>query len=160
MGTGAPLAPVPSFPGNGAETSSWQPLDRTAESYYRSKEPTMKSSLQVAPGMEASQRNSVVCLLLAFFLLYNPFLAAPRTGNGLGVCCPASHRATVGASELQNFASVAGQDFPGLADLAPAEVPVLLPALPGPISFHVSHGLYLPQQLLCASLWFRPPPVF
>lgn len=120
----------------------------------------MKGWLQFASGIHASQRNSVVCLFLAFCLVYNPFLTVQRTAGGLEVCHPASHRATVGASELQHFLSVAGQDFLGFADLAPAEVPVLLPALPGLISFHVSHGLYPPQQLLCASLWFRPPPAF
>jgi hypothetical protein len=120
----------------------------------------MKGCLQFAPGMDASQRNSVVCLFLAFFLLYNPFLTAPRTAGGLEVCHPVSHRATVGASELQHFVSAAGQDFSGFTNLAPAEVSVPLPALPGPISLTVSHGLYPPQQLLCASLWFRPPPAF
>jgi hypothetical protein len=104
------------------------------------------------------KRHEWVCLFLAFSLLYNPFLAAPRTTGGFEVGHPASHRATVGASELQHFLSIVGLDFASFADLAPAEVPVLLAVLSGPISFHVSRGLYPPQQLLCASLWFRPPP--
>jgi len=32
-------------------------------------------------------------------LLYNPFFATPRSGNGLEVCHPASHRATVGVAD-------------------------------------------------------------
>jgi hypothetical protein len=120
----------------------------------------MKGAYHCAEIIAALKRHQWVCLFLVFSLLYNPFLTAPRTASGLEVCHPASHRATVGASELQHFVSAAGQDFPGFTDLAPTEVPVLLPAPPGSISFPVSHGLYPPQQLLCASLWFRPPPAF
>src|SRR5258706_4508499 len=44
------------------------------------------------------------CLLLAGLFLYNPFLAAyPSAGNS-AVCHPASYRATVGSSELEQFA--------------------------------------------------------
>jgi len=40
-----------------------------------------------------------VCLVLVAVLLYNPFFATPRSGNGLEVCHPASHRATVGVAD-------------------------------------------------------------
>jgi hypothetical protein len=93
-------------------------------------------------------------------LFYNPYLAAPNSMTGLNVHHPASNRATVGSSELQHFATAAGQYFPGFADLAQAGVPFLLPTLSRLIFFRVFHGLYPPQQLLCASLWFRPPPAF
>ena len=117
------------------------------------------------PSTHSRERSAVprwqvgVSFFLVFFLLYNPYLAAPSSTSGLNVCHPASNRATVGAAELQHFASAAGQDFPGL-DLAPAEVPFPLPAVSGLIFFRVFQGIYPPQQLLCASLWFRPPPAF
>jgi len=44
-----------------------------------------------------------VCFLLAGLFLYNPFLAGERENGGLAVCHPASHRATVGSSELEQF---------------------------------------------------------
>jgi len=77
-----------------------------------------------------------VCFCLVLFLLYNPYLAAPSSADGLNVRHPASNRATVGSSELQHFATVAGQYFPGFADLAQAGVPFLLPALSRLIFFH------------------------
>jgi hypothetical protein len=57
----------------------------------------------------ASRRKSIpiwqilTCVLLAGLFLYNPFLAASRASNSLTVCHPASYRATVGCSELEQF---------------------------------------------------------
>jgi len=52
-----------------------------------------------------------VCLVLATLLLFNPFFAAPRSGHNLEVCHPASHRATVGASEMQHSLLRMGATF-------------------------------------------------
>lgn len=104
------------------------------------------------------RRRQWVCLFLAFFLLYNPFFAKYHAGNNVEICCPASHRATVGSSELKHLTSAAGQSLLGFADLALAEVSFLQPALFATNSLRVLPELYPPEQLLCASLWFRPPP--
>src|SRR5215468_10494355 len=45
----------------------------------------------------------LVCFLLAGLFLYNPFLVGHRENGALAVCHPASHRATVGALELEQF---------------------------------------------------------
>src|SRR5215469_17723113 len=52
-----------------------------------------------------------VCLVLAALLLFNPFFATPRSGHSLEVSTPASHRATVGASELEHFSPTDGWDY-------------------------------------------------
>src|SRR5690349_24532253 len=44
-----------------------------------------------------------VCFLLAGLFLYYPFLISYREDGDLTVCHPASHRATVGSSELEQF---------------------------------------------------------
>jgi hypothetical protein len=141
-----------------AETACSEPLDPARQSYYLSREPRMNVSSYFRGTLVVSPRHRWICLFLAFFLLYNPFLAAPRKAGGLEVCRPASHRATVGASELQHFTTASSQELTGFVDFAPTERPFLLRALPGLISFHVSHALFPPKRLLCASLWFRPPP--
>ena len=106
----------------------------------------------------AFRRHRWVCLILALLLLYNPFSATLHTGSGLEVCHPASHRATVGSSELQQFTGASRQELLGFAVLAPAEIPFLLPALSELSFLFVSRGSHPPQQLFSASLWFRPPP--
>jgi hypothetical protein len=100
-----------------------------------------------------------VCLLLAGLLLYNPFLVALGSGAGLNVHHPASHRATVGSSELQQFASAAGQDSIAFADSSLEHDSSFLPVLTGMKLWHSSPQVLPAQQFLCASLWFRPPPV-
>ena len=99
-----------------------------------------------------------VCLCLALLLLYNPYLASPSSARGLNVRHPASNRATVGSSELQNFSPADGRDKLS-THAASAVVPLA--------SFHeVSSQVFelLPQvvspsqQFFGSSLWFRPPP--
>jgi hypothetical protein len=99
-----------------------------------------------------------ICLCLALFLLYNPYLSAPSSTNGLNVCHPASNRATVGASELQHFTTAVGRDdlstdvtsavqlFASFLEVSFDEFK-LFPQIVSP-----------PQQFFGSSLWFRPPP--
>jgi hypothetical protein len=114
-----------------------------------------------------SRRTSVplwqilTCLLLAGLFLYNPFLAASRASDSLTVRHPASHRATVGSSELEQFTqpnNTARANLPNLAD-----VQELIPR------FAVMHStrrqyaeqeevVATPQTGFSSSLWFRPPP--
>jgi hypothetical protein len=105
-----------------------------------------------------AKRDAWLCLLLAFLFLYNPYLSAPGSADGLVVQHPASHRATVGSSELERYSPTGNQSthvfvlfffanfFSFPADAASQSLPIERPEL------------LLPQQILCASLWFRPPP--
>lgn len=109
-------------------------------------------------GTAVSRHDVWVCILLGLLLLYNPFLMLPGSNGGLNVRHPASNRATVGSSELQQFTSVAGQDYLSCPDIAPVETPFPLPAPSRWRVWRVSGELFPPQYLLCASLWNRPPP--
>lgn len=103
-------------------------------------------------------RRQWICLLLGLFLLYNPFFGTPHSGSGLEVCHPASHRATVGASEMQHFTPTDGWGCFLTAPVAQTEIAVALPipvAETLPVSFLL---VRLPQQFFGPGLWFRPPP--
>jgi hypothetical protein len=96
--------------------------------------------------------------LLALLMLYNPFAASLSSDGALNVCHRASHRATVGASELQHFFLANGRD--PLLTHDSALVTALAPSRE--LSAHSLPDLpqetSLPQQIFSASLWFRPPP--
>jgi len=99
-----------------------------------------------------------LCLLLAALFLYNPFLATPNCFGELNLRHPARNRATVGASELQQFKVGDEGSKIKVPVSAAAESPH---ALPGPAESAPSLFLQRvspPQQFLSASLWFRPPP--
>jgi hypothetical protein len=138
--------------------ASRHPLDRAARSYYRRKKVEMHLSSQT-PVLSAVPRwRAWICLCLALFLLYNPYMAAPVSTGGLSFCHPASNRATVGASELQHFSPAGGKD----KLFAPAAVRVesfslLLEVSSERLQFS-SQVISPTQQFFGASLWFRPPP--
>jgi hypothetical protein len=97
-----------------------------------------------------------LCVLLAALFLYNPFLTAPSSALGLHVRHSASHRATVGSSELQQFRA-----SERLAPSVPVEelvsdIFVMNIVVEGfaPPEMEVPS----PQNDWPASLWFRPPP--
>ena len=103
----------------------------------------------------------LTCVLLAGLFLYNPFLAASRATDSLSVCHPASHRATVGSSELERFTQANDAALAFLPNLA--DVQELIPR------FAVMHStqrqyaeqkevVATPQTGFSSSLWFRPPP--
>jgi|SRR5579864_945741 len=120
----------------------------------------MNSSSHCPGRIVALRQCRWVCLVLATLLLYNPFIATPRSGHSLEVCHPASHRATVGASELQHFSPADGWGLLPAVDATEAEVVLPLPDPSAP-SFLVSPFIPLPtQQFLGPGLWFRPPPPF
>jgi hypothetical protein len=99
-----------------------------------------------------------ISLCLVFFLLYNPYMAAPNSTNGLDVRHPASNRATVGASELQHFSPADGLDNFSTDGTSVVE---LLPSFPQVSShaFKLFPQVISPlQQFFGSSLWFRPPP--
>jgi len=91
-------------------------------------------------------------------LLYNPFFAVPHSGSGLEIGHRASHRATVGASELQHFSPIDGWGAPAMDAGA---VVVVLPLTELSAQFFLTL-LPIPrfsQQFFGSGLWFRPPPV-
>jgi hypothetical protein len=96
-------------------------------------------------------------VVLAGMLLYNPFGAA-GFGAGLGIGHSASHRGTVGASELQHFQNTDRGDILSAPDTAEETPVTALPPLNAGTIVHDS-GEELPAlPLFCANLWFRPPP--
>jgi hypothetical protein len=103
----------------------------------------------------------LTCVLLAGLFLYNPFLAASRATDSLSVCHPASHRATVGSSELERFTQANDTALAFLPNLA--DVQELFPRL---AVMHSTQRHYAerkevvatPQTGFSSSLWFRPPP--
>jgi hypothetical protein len=118
----------------------------------------MNSSLQRPGIVVALRRYNWVCLVLATLLLYNPFFAAPRSGNSLDLCHPASHRATVASSELQHFSPTDGWGTLPAMDATEAGVALPLPVLSAHFLFVSPPALLPPQQFFGPGLWFRPPP--
>ena len=98
-----------------------------------------------------------VCLLLTVLLLYNPFVMAPSSGLGLNVRHSASHRATVGASELQQFRA---SERLAPAFRTEALVDEILFVKPVALERFVAPAVEVltAQDALRTRLWFRPPP--
>jgi hypothetical protein len=100
-----------------------------------------------------------LCLLLAALLIYNPYSSATDSSAGLRVRHSASFRATLGASELQHFtpkdsiAMLAATALLALAYFLQFHLPES-----GERGTGVTPRVALPEQILPASLWFRPPP--
>ena len=100
-----------------------------------------------------------LCLLLALLVVYNPYLSATDPGMGLCVRHSASFRATLGASELQHFtpedsvAMLAAAATLALAHFLQFRLPESSARPTG-----VTERVAPPEQVLPASLWFRPPP--
>lgn len=105
-----------------------------------------------------AQRYGGICLLLAFSFLFNPYLIAPGSQGGVNVRHPASHRATVGASELEKFSPLAGQESHVFVDMSVAQVVAVLPFATTQTFLLQAPELPPAQQVFCASLWVRPPP--
>src|SRR5215471_2081028 len=100
-----------------------------------------------------------VCLILATLLLYNPFFAVPHSGSCLEIGHRASHRATVGASELQHFSPMDGWSALPAIDAGTAVVVLPLTELSARLFLSLLHIPCLAQQFFSSGLWFRPPPV-
>jgi hypothetical protein len=103
----------------------------------------------------------LTCLLLAVLFFYNPFLATARTSNGLAVCQPGSHRASVGSSELEQFAQPNDSPIALLPNVAEVQAPLPQVIANDSASHHPVEEQFTdtPQTGFSSSLWFRPPPV-
>jgi hypothetical protein len=99
-----------------------------------------------------------MCLTLAILFLYNPFLGMASAGDGLNIRHNPSHRATVGASELQHFSPTSGRK------IFAVQVATLIKWLVSPVATPTRYAVEtstlarVVDPLLCADLWFRPPP--
>jgi len=99
-----------------------------------------------------------ICVLLAMFMLYNPFAASLNSAGALNVRHPASNRATVGASELQHFSFANGRDSLSAHDSVVVKTFVSSSELPAQSFRDIPQVTSLPLPILGSSLWFRPPP--
>jgi hypothetical protein len=106
-----------------------------------------------------SRLRAGLCLLLAVLFLYNPFLTIYGSPARLSVRHPLSMRGTLASSELRN--SLVKEikikvETPQDADLSVFEFSIA----PEIGSFIPEEESLVPkQEILSASLWFRPPPV-
>jgi hypothetical protein len=96
-----------------------------------------------------------ICLLLVALFLYNPFLTIYGASPIVNIQHPLSYRATIASSELRR------------CTVQPAKP--LVPALEAAVAFELTKTAALEEaapvlfraipQVICNSLWFRPPPV-
>jgi hypothetical protein len=129
-----------------------------AEHHITVKRAAMSPSDQLGSMRRALVWRPFLVVLLAILLLYNPFLGGAGFGDASGIGRPASHRGTVGASELQHFANAEGRNPVSAPDIA-EEAPVSpLPELNAGTTAHFSEEVLPALPFFCASLWFRPPP--
>jgi hypothetical protein len=110
------------------------------------------------PAWSSQNVRALACLILVFSFLFNPYAMARITSGSLDVAHPASHRATVGSSELEKYSPLDRQDGHWVAVVGLAQSTsfsqIALPFFPVP----PGPELLAAHPLFCASLWFRPPP--
>ena len=98
-----------------------------------------------------------LCVLLTALFLYNPFVVAPSSGLGLNLHHSASHRATVGASELQQFRATE-RHAPAIRMAVVVRELVFVQAVAFARFAVPDVEAHTPLNILPSSLWFRPPP--
>ncbi|MGB8323460.1 MAG: hypothetical protein WCE52_10935 [Candidatus Acidiferrum sp.] len=100
-----------------------------------------------------------ISALLIALVLYNPFLVLTKHTDGPEFHRLASHRATVGASEMDHFTPVQAERVELDAAVEEIDTASLVAEendAPAP-DFLQEEGLP-PQTELISSTWFRPPP--
>jgi len=118
----------------------------------------MHPSCHTPEGSAVPRWRAWVCFCLALFLLYNPYLAAPSSTHGLTIRHPASNRATVGASELQNSSAADGRHRLSIPTTAVVEPLASFPEVSSQ-TFELFSQLVSPtQRFFNSSRWSRPPP--
>lgn len=103
----------------------------------------------------------LLCVLLACLFLYNPFQAISHN-PGMGVCHPASYRATVASSEVEQFAPPTVDADALVLELDSVDWLMMHLTSNNGESRQTSAFLEevaAPSQAgFSSSLWFRPPP--
>ena len=101
----------------------------------------------------------LTCILLAGLFLYNPFLGATCATGNLMVGHPASHRATVGSSELEQFRQSDISARALLPAVTDAEILILQVATSDSAPARdIEEKVVVPLAGFSSSLRFRPPP--
>jgi len=117
----------------------------------------MKGTLHHLGTPAAPRWHVWLCVLLAFLMLYNPFIALYCSHGAYSLHTPERNRATVGSSELQHYGPI--QDEIQQPDLRMEENRDEVAA---PASSFVARGfereVELPQPEFAAKVWSRPPP--
>jgi hypothetical protein len=119
----------------------------------------MRRQHHLRPQLSALPWRVGICLILVALFLYNPFLTIYGASPIVNIQHPLSYRATIASSELRR------------CTVEPAKP--LVPALEAAVAFELAQSAaadeappVLPRdlfraipQLICNSLWFRPPPI-
>jgi len=109
------------------------------------------------PGSRRTHWQLCLSVLLIGLVLYNPFLALANSADGLAYQTLARHRATVGASEMQHFTPVQGEN--ARPEAALEEIPTEVVSEHNQYPAQNFHEETLPQRPeLIDGFWFRPPP--
>jgi hypothetical protein len=111
-----------------------------------------------AEGRTARRRwQMVFCVLVAFLILYNPFIALYCSHGVYSVHTPQRNRATVGASELQHFGPI--QEEIQQADISVEENRDEVAA---PAGSFAARGFEREEEVrqpeFSPKIWSRPPP--
>jgi hypothetical protein len=99
-----------------------------------------------------------MCLLLGVLSLYNPFFTIEGASDIPSVRHPLSYRATVASSELRRgIVNPVKSRIPAMEVLAASER--MQAATVYPVALALPHDFFRSvPQVICSSLWFRPPP--
>jgi hypothetical protein len=119
----------------------------------------MSLTAQIRPKSSSIVCRSALCLLLAVLFFYNPFFTIYGTSGFSNVNHPVSYRGTVASSELRrctvnpvkSLIPAALKVFVASALAQALTVYPVLPTLPHDLSRSI-------PQVICNSIWFRPPP--
>lgn len=117
----------------------------------------MKSKLTRDPGKPRRVLQLWACVLLIGLMLYNPFIVLTGGTDRLSYDKLARNRATVGASEMQQFSPVRNDNVQPDAIVATIGAEIVPAIQEGTIGIVVRAERSVPQTET-ASLWFRPPP--
>jgi hypothetical protein len=106
--------------------------------------------------LSEARRRTAVCLVLIALLLYNPFFTILGISHDLSVRHTLSYRATLAGSELRRCTFEAAQPLiPALDAAVIYAASLLTPSVEGVQPTDTPTPL---AQVLCDSIWFRPPP--
>jgi|SRR5882724_809445 len=114
---------------------------------------------KLGPRRRLSPWSAGLCLLLAVLFLYNPFFTIYGSPSGLSFRHPLSVRGTLASSELRR--SLVKEVKPNIETPQEADLGHLEFSVASEIrTFVPREESFVPkQEILSASLWFRPPPV-
>ena len=102
---------------------------------------------------------ALLCVLLAALFLYNPFVALVSPAGGVAYHSLSRNRATIGASELQQFTPQETPHLPLPLFFVSFVASTLQPLRHTWRPAHFVEARIRPLSEIPCDLWFRPPPV-